>query len=91
MDLKEDGDAYRLTFEVPPEHMKFIASKGSVSIDGISLTVNEVKGNTFGVCIIPHTWKYTTLSTRKVGDELNFEIDMLARYVGRMMEQGKTA
>lgn len=84
--VEEDGDCWRMTFEVPEELEMFFAPKGSVSLDGISLTVNEVQGNKFGVCIIPHTWENTTLSERKVGNKLNLEIDMLARYVSRMLE-----
>ncbi len=81
-----DGDSWRMTFEVPNDLSAYFASKGSVSLDGISLTINEVEGNTFGVCIIPHTWEHTTLSNRAVGDKINLEIDMLARYVSRMLE-----
>ena len=65
--------------------MKFISSKGSVTLDGISLTVNEVNDATFGVNIIPHTWDHTTLQHRKIGDKIHIEIDMLARYVERMI------
>ncbi|MEM9468718.1 MAG: riboflavin synthase [Pseudomonadota bacterium] len=86
MSLQEEGDSWRLKFEVPQELSKFIASKGSVALDGISLTVNEVEGNQFGVNIIPHTWENTSLSDRCVGDYVHLEIDMLARYMARMME-----
>lgn len=85
-ELNEDGDSWRFTFEVPENLKSYFASKGSVSLDGISLTVNEVNDNRFGVCIIPHTWTHTTLSERKVGDKVNLEVDMLARYVARMLE-----
>ena len=85
-ELGADGDSWRFTFEVPENLKNCFASKGSVSLDGISLTVNEVNDNRFGVCIIPHTWTYTTLSERKVGDKVNLEVDMLARYVARMLE-----
>jgi len=84
--IKQDGDSWRLGISVPEALAKFIASKGSVSLDGISLTVNEVNENSFGVNIIPHTWEHTTLSTRKEGDKLNIEIDMLARYVVRALD-----
>jgi len=84
--LKTDGDSWRLTFEVPQDLSKFIAPKGSVALDGISLTVNEVEGNTFGVNIIPHTWENTTLADRKEGDFVHLEIDMLARYMARMLD-----
>lgn len=84
-DIRKDGDSWRLTITPPKELMSFIASKGSVALDGISLTVNEVSDDSFGVNIIPHTWDHTTLQHRKVGDMLNIEIDMLARYVARMI------
>jgi len=86
IEIKEDHDSWRLSFRVPQDFAGYIASKGSIALDGISLTVNEVDGDTFGVNIIPHTWEHTTLSDRGVGDMLNFEVDMLARYVARMLE-----
>lgn len=82
--IRPDGESIRLTFAVPPSLSKYIASKGSVAIDGVSLTVNEVEGDTFGVNIIPHTQTATTFGTLKVGDRVNLEIDMLARYVARL-------
>ena len=88
MALREDHDSWRLSIKVPEALAPFIASKGSVAVDGVSLTVNEVEDKgacVFGVNIIPHTWGKTTLSDRKVGDKLNLEIDMLARYVSRML------
>ena len=84
--IQDDGESWRLKFEVPAEYQKFYTQKGSVCLDGISLTVNEVEDNIFGVCIIPYTWSHTTLSSRKVGDLINFEVDMLARYVSRQLE-----
>ncbi|MGN6365167.1 riboflavin synthase [Asticcacaulis taihuensis] len=84
--VKQDGDSYRLTFEAPAPLHRFIAPKGSVALDGISLTVNEVEGNTFGVNIIPHTWLHTTLSKTSVGDSVNLEVDRLARYAARWFE-----
>jgi len=83
--ITPDGDSHRLKIEVPADLALFIAPKGSVALDGISLTVNEVDGNVFGINIIPHTWTYTTIGARKVGDTLNMEIDMLARYVARQL------
>jgi len=80
-----EGDSLRLTFEVPDEFAKYIASKGSVTLEGVSLTVNEVDGNTFGINLIPHTQTETTLGSKQPGDRINFEIDMLARYVARML------
>ncbi len=85
--IGREGDSYRLKLKAPAGLEKFVAAKGSVSLDGISLTVNETDGGAFGVNIIPHTWDRTTLQYRKEGDALNFEADMLARYVARQMEQ----
>ena len=67
-----------------------MAPKGSITIDGISLTVNEVDGNRFSVNAIPHTQAVTTLGRAKVGQQVNLEVDMLARYVARLLEHGKT-
>ncbi len=86
-----EGDSHRMCFELQQELAPFVASKGSISLDGISLTVNEIKGKIFGVNIIPHTWEHTTLSDRKIGDVLNVEIDMLARYVARMLDYMRSA
>ncbi|MDY0028351.1 MAG: riboflavin synthase [Pseudobdellovibrionaceae bacterium] len=83
--ITPEGDSHRLKIRVPQNMKHFIASKGSVALDGISLTINEVEDDIFGVNIIPHTWDVTTLGHRKVGDKLNLEIDMLARYVARIL------
>ncbi len=85
-DIRPDGESRRLTFEAPPELARFIASKGSVALDGTSLTVNEVDGARFGVNLIPHTLTVTTWGGKKPGDRVNLEIDPLARYVARLME-----
>ena len=76
----------RLTFRAPPALMRFVAQKGSVALDGVSLTVNEVTRDTFSVLIIPHTLKVTTFGAAKVGDAMNIEIDLMARYAARLME-----
>jgi riboflavin synthase len=81
-----EGDSWRYVFEVPVELARFVAPKGSVALDGVSLTVNEVDGRRFGVNIIPHTRTHTTFRTLKPGDKVNFEVDMLARYVARLAE-----
>ncbi|MAS87923.1 MAG: riboflavin synthase [Micavibrio sp.] len=86
LSIKPEGDSHRLKIRIPEGFEGFIAQKGSVALDGISLTVNEVEGNIFGINIIPHTWDVTTLGQKQVGDYLNFEIDPLARYVARMIE-----
>jgi riboflavin synthase len=81
-----EGDSTRVKIRVPKQLAKFIAAKGSIAVDGTSLTVNEVDGATFGVNIIPHTSKVTTWGDVKVGDKVNIEIDMLARYLARLKE-----
>jgi riboflavin synthase len=81
----ENGST-RWIFRVPAELSRFIAVKGSVAVDGISLTVNEVRGDTFGVNIIPHTASVTGFGTLKPNDKVNIEIDTLARYVARLAE-----
>ncbi|MFY9288760.1 MAG: riboflavin synthase [Alphaproteobacteria bacterium] len=78
------GDSAQITFEAPEALSRFIATKGSVTLDGISLTVNEVDKTRFSVNIIPHTQQMTTFKGLKAGDEVNLEIDMIARYVERM-------
>ena len=82
-----EGESHRLFIRPPAELHRYIAPKGSVTLDGVSLTVNGVGPDFFDVNIIPHTWTYTTLADKKPGQSFNLEIDMLARYVGRLMEQ----
>jgi riboflavin synthase len=79
-------DMARLSLRAPAALARFIAAKGSVTLDGVSLTVNEVAGDTFSVLIIPHTLKVTTLGPLAAGDEVNLEIDLMARYAARLME-----
>lgn len=81
-----DGEATRLTFEAPPPLHRFIAEKGSVALDGTSLTVNGVENNRFWVTLIPHTLQVTTWGNRDVGDPVNLEVDLMARYVARLKE-----
>lgn len=83
--ITPDGGSYRVVFDAPREHAGMIAPKGSVTLDGISLTVNEVNEAQFGVNIIPHTWDHTTFGDLTVGQQVHFEIDMLARYVARAL------
>jgi riboflavin synthase len=85
-EVRSDGESRRFTIEAPPDLARYIASKGSVALDGISLTVNEVEGNAFGINIIPHTLTHTTLGAKKPGDRVNLEVDVFARYVARLME-----
>ena len=84
---KPDGDSMRFTLEAPAEYAPFIASKGSVALDGVSLTVNEVDGLRFGVNIIPYTLAHTTWGDRRPSDLVNLEVDLLARYAARLREQ----
>ncbi len=79
-------DMARLTLRAPRPLMRFVATKGSVALDGVSLTVNEVTADTFSVLIIPHTLAVTTLGAAKPGDAMNLEIDLMARYAARLME-----
>jgi riboflavin synthase len=81
----EDARAERFEFEVPDRLARYIAKKGSVCIDGVSLTVNEVDNHRFSVCLIPHTLEVTTLGGLAPGDEVNIEVDLIARYLERLM------
>lgn len=85
MSERAEGDSVRLVFEAPVPLAAAIATKGSVAVDGVSLTVNEVTDARFGVNIIPHTRAVTTLGSLKVGDPVNLELDLIARYVARLM------
>jgi riboflavin synthase len=85
VDQRPDGGSIRITFEAPKPMMRFIASKGSIAVDGISLTVNEVTETTFGVNIIPITQEVTSLGSTKTGSAVNLEIDQVARYVARLL------
>ena len=85
---REDAtDMARLRLCVPAELARFIASKGSVAIDGVSLTINDVSDDTFSVLIIPHTLKVTTLGVLQSGDLVNLEVDLMARYAARLIER----
>lgn len=84
--MRDEGDSTRFTFRAPKALAGFIAQKGSVALNGTSLTVNEVDGAEFGVNIIPHTKEVTTWGAAKVGDVVNLEIDTLARYVARLQD-----
>jgi riboflavin synthase len=84
--VKPEGESIRFLFQAPVAVSRFIASKGSVALDGVSLTVNEVDGTRFGVNIIPHTSKVTTFGKLKAGSEVNLEVDLMARYVARLVK-----
>lgn len=84
IERRPDGDSIRYVFEAPADLSRFIAAKGSVALDGVSLTVNEVDGHQFGVNIIPHTAEKTTFGAAQPGDRVNLEVDQVARYVARL-------
>ena len=88
--ITADARSQRWTLEVPTTLARYIAVKGSVCIDGTSLTVNAVSGNRFGVNLIPHTVAHTTFQARHVGDAVNIEVDVIARYVERLLSRGET-
>jgi riboflavin synthase len=77
----------RLSFEAPPQFARFIAAKGSVALDGVSLTVNAVQDGRFDVLLIPHTLDVTTLGALRAGDRVNIEVDLMARYAARLIEK----
>lgn len=91
IELKPDARSWRLSFKAPDELAKYIAEKGSITINGISLTVNTVNGALFSVNIVPHTLKETTLADIKVGNQVNLEVDLLARYLERLLLGDKAA
>jgi len=82
--VEPDARSQRWTFELPAELARYVASKGSIAIDGVSLTVNEVDDRRFGVNLIPHTVEVTTFRDRRAGDSVNIEVDLVARYVERL-------
>ena len=86
--VEPDARSQRWTFELPAGLSRYIAAKGSVCIDGVSLTVNEVAPNRFGVNLIPHTIDATTFQHKRVGDSVNIEVDLIARYVERLQSSG---
>jgi riboflavin synthase len=83
--IERDGDCHRVSIAVPSALVPMLAVKGSIAVDGISLTVNEAEADCVAVTIIPHTWRHTTLGQRRLGDRVNLEADMLARYVARQL------
>ena len=86
LSIESEGGSHRVQVRVPRPLHRFIAPKGSITVEGVSLTVNEVEDDVFGVNLIPHTWDVTTLGTLKAGSRVNLEIDMLARYLARWRE-----
>jgi riboflavin synthase len=86
--LDRDGDCYWLEVSLPQDLSRYVISKGSIAIDGISLTIARLQGATVGVQIIPFTWDHTALSQARTGDSVNLEADVLGKYVARLMEAG---
>ena len=86
LSVESEGGSHRVRIRVPKPLHRFIASKGSITVEGVSLTVNEDEDDVFGVNLIPHTWEVTTLGELKAGSRVNLEIDMLARYLARFQE-----
>jgi len=84
--LVQDARSWRMEFELPAPLMRFVAPKGSICINGVSLTVNKLEGRRFDVNIIPHTHQATTLGELKIDDGVNIEIDVIARYLDRLMQ-----
>jgi riboflavin synthase len=84
--VEAEGGSHRVRVRAPRPLHRFIAPKGSITVEGVSLTVNEVEDDVFGVNLIPHTWDVTTLGELKAGSRVNLEIDMLARYLARWRE-----
>ena len=87
VERRPEAESVRFVFEAPEELASFIAPKGSVALDGVSLTVNEVARNRFGVNIIPHTLACTNLGSLQAGQRMNLEVDLIARYVARLLRQ----
>ncbi len=83
--ITPDGRSLRWVFEAPPALARYIVAKGSICIDGTSLTVNEINGSRFGVNLIPHTVEHTAFSHRRAGDAVNLEVDLVARYIERLV------
>jgi riboflavin synthase len=85
--IRQEGESHRVEVEAPTELSRFVAAKGSVALDGVSLTVNSVAGDRFGVNIIPHTWDNTVFAGYAEGSRINLEIDVVARYAARLLER----
>lgn len=82
--ITPEGSSRKITFQVTEKSVRYLVEKGSVTVDGVSLTVNEVKSDRFSVTVIPHTASHTTLGSKRVGDEVNIETDILGKYVEKL-------
>ena len=87
LDVKPDGESLRFRIQAPAALQYYVAPKGSIALDGVSLTVNEVEGAEFTVNLIPHTRQMTTFGSAKAGTQVNMEVDLLARYLARLLEK----
>lgn len=85
--IKKEGNSYLFTFGLPSTLTKYIVPKGSISVNGISLTVIDIGTDSFSVGIIPHTWDYTMLHSAKIGDKVNIEVDVLAKYIEKLLKE----
>lgn len=88
--MESIGENKNLWFEIPMDHMKYIIKEGSIAINGISLTVAEIKANEIMVTIIPHTWEYTQLKYLLINDQVNIEVDMMAKYLENFLKFSKS-
>ena len=88
LEVRREGEFYLFRFSLPPHLARYVTEKGSVALDGISLTVRGLAGDSFTVAVIPHTYRNTNLQFRRPGDKLNLEVDVVARYVERLMGGG---
>ena len=88
VDIVDEGDAHVVTIEFPPEFAKYLIHKGSIAVNGMSLTVIDPTESTFSISLIPHTWKVTNLHTLKIGDTVNLEFDQFAKYFERFRQYG---
>lgn len=86
VEVRRAGESYELKIDIPEKLCRYVIEKGSITIDGTSLTVNSISGSTVSLMIIPHTWQYTTLGSKRVGEVLNLEVDMIAKYVERLTQ-----
>jgi riboflavin synthase len=86
--VHEDARSRRMVFELPAKLAKYVAKKGSITIDGVSLTVNSVDNNMFDINVIPHTYSVTSLGSLKVGSQVHIEVDLIARYLERLLKSG---
>ena len=86
--IRKIGENYLLEIDIPPQFEKYLIEEGSIAVDGISLTIAKLEGSRAGISVIPHTWKNTNLSSRKIGDKVNIEIDVIAKYIEKFLKSG---